>query len=67
VRCQIASVASNEPLDGQDWVITGDLTLKLRAERSNKGAGRIYTITIVCTDAAGNSSTKAVAVTVPRS
>ena len=66
VHCQITSVASNEPVNGYDWVITGDLTVKLRAERSNRGNGRIYTITIVCTDAAGNSSTKAVTVTVPR-
>ena len=66
VRCQITSVASSEPVDGDDWVITGDLTLNLRAERDNKRTGRIYTITIVCTDAAGNSSTKTVIVTVPR-
>ena len=57
VRCRITSVTSNEPL-GDDWVITGDLTLKLRAERLNKGTGRIYTVTIVCTDAAGNEATK---------
>ena len=66
VRCHITSVASSDPVDGADWVITGDLTLNLRAERSNKRIGRIYTVTIVCTDAAGNSSTKAVTVTVPR-
>jgi serine protease len=66
VRCQITSVTSNEPIDGDDWVVTGDLTLKLRATRSNKGNGRIYTITIVCTDAAGNTSSKTVIVTVPR-
>jgi hypothetical protein len=65
VRCRITSVTSNEPL-GDDWIITGDLTLKLRAERLNKGAGRIYTITVVCTDAAGNEATKTVTVSVPR-
>jgi hypothetical protein len=42
------------------------LTLNLRAERSNRGTGRIYTITVVCTDPAGNQSTKVVTVTVPR-
>jgi hypothetical protein len=66
VHCQITAVASNEPDEGEDWIITGELTLKLRAERSNKGTGRIYTITIVCTDPAGNRSTKMVTVTVPR-
>ena len=65
VSCRITGVTSNESIDG-DWIITGDLTLKLRAERTNKRTSRIYTITITCTDAAGNSSTKTVTVTVPR-
>src|SRR5262245_8346417 len=64
-RCQIVSVTSNEAITSQDWIVTGDLTLRLRAERSNKGSGRIYTITVVCTDLSGNQSTKTVTVTVP--
>ena len=56
---------NNKP-NAPDWEITGDMTLKLRAARSNKGNGRIYTITIRCADAAGNSSTRTVTVTVPR-
>jgi len=70
---KITSVTSNEPVDGlgdgdtvPDWVITGDLTVNLRAERSGTGNGRVYTITVVCTDHAGNSSVKNVAVYVPR-
>jgi len=66
-------VTSNEPVDGlgdgdtgPDWQITGDLTVNLRAERSGQGSGRIYTITIECTDFSGNSSTKTVTVSVPR-
>ena len=66
MHCQIVSVTSNEATDGQDWIITGDLTLSLRAERSNKRTGRIYTITIACTDPSGNASIKTVTVTVPR-
>src|SRR5262249_35925195 len=66
VHCQIISVTSNEAITSQDWIVTGDLTLRLRADRSNKGSGRIYTITIACTDASGNQSTKTVTVTVPR-
>jgi len=66
VHCQIISVTSNEPTDGQDWFVTGDLTLSLRAERSNKRVGRIYTITVECTDASGNRSTTTVTVAVPR-
>ena len=66
MHCQIISVISNEPISGQDWIVTGDLTLSVRAERSNKGTGRIYTITVACTDPSGNRSTKTVTVTVPR-
>lgn len=69
--CHIASVTSNEPVNGTgdgntepDWVITGPLTLLLRAERSGNGSGRIYTITVECTDGSGNTSTKPVLVTV---
>lgn len=70
---KIIKVSSNEPVNGRgdgntapDWVITGDHTVKLRAERSGNGNGRVYTITIQATDAAGNlSAKKQVLVTVP--
>ncbi|KAF0246144.1 MAG: hypothetical protein FD180_975 [Planctomycetota bacterium] len=72
--CSIVAVTSNEPTDGLgdgdtpvDWELTGGLTLKLRAERSGKGDGRVYTITVACTDAAGNTSHAAVEVKVPKS
>ena len=71
---KIISVTSNEPDNGLgdgdtagDIVITGDLTLNLRAERSGKGNGRVYTITVGARDAAGNTSTKTVTVSVPKS
>ena len=70
--CQIVLVESNEPINGlgdgntaPDWVITGDLTVKLRAERSGKGNGRVYTIKVECADASENSSTDTATVTVP--
>ena len=69
--CEITSVASNEPINGTgdgntdpDWVITGSLTLQLRAERAGNGTGRIYTITVECSDGSGNNSTKDVTVVV---
>jgi hypothetical protein len=36
--------------------------VRLRAERAGTGSGRFYTITITCTDSAGNSTSKDVAV-----
>jgi hypothetical protein len=49
-----------------DWVITGDLTLKLRAERDPQGDGRVYTITVESRDDAGNVATGTTTVKVPR-
>jgi hypothetical protein len=73
-----AVVSSNEPVDGlgdgdtsPDWTnpvinqATGVITLKLRAERSGKGSGRQYTVTIVARDGSGNESTANVKIIVP--
>lgn len=74
VTCKIVAVASNEPVSGTgdddqspDWIITGDLTVDLRAERADNGTGRVYTLTVECTDGAGNKSRKTATVSVPRS
>lgn len=65
------SVASNEPANGlgdgntaTDWEVLGSHSVRLRAERSGTGSGRVYTITISCTDAAGNPATATTTVTV---
>jgi hypothetical protein len=71
----IIKVQSSEPVNGlgdgdtaPDWQITGNHTVSLRAERSGTGPGRVYTITLQATDAAGNvSMPKTVTVTVPKS
>lgn len=66
------SVTSNEPVNGTgdgdtapDWEIVDANHVRLRAERSGRGSGRVYTINITSTDSAGNSSSKQVFVTVP--
>jgi hypothetical protein len=41
-------------------------TFRLRAERSDNGTGRIYTIIYRATDACGNTTTASTTVTVPR-
>jgi len=68
----VLSVTSNEPLnntgDGDtspDWVVIDSTHVSLRAERAGTGVGRIYTITVTCTDASGNVTSKTTTVTVP--
>ncbi len=48
-----------------DIQIDDDGNIYLRAERSGKGDGRIYTITYTATDESGNSTTATATVTVP--
>jgi hypothetical protein len=71
VGCTLA-VSSNEPQNGlgdgdteHDWEIVSPTMVRLRAERSGLGNGRIYTITATCSDAAGNTSSQSTVVTVP--
>jgi hypothetical protein len=74
-RWKIISVTSNEPVNGlgdgdtsPDWEIAGDRGLRLRAERSGRGDGRVYTITVRAFDSTGNlSEPKTVTVRVPKS
>ncbi len=71
---KIVNVTSSEPDNGLgdgdtagDIVITGPLTVNLRAERSGGGNGRTYTITVEARDAAGNATTRSTTVFVPKS
>ena len=52
----IVGVTSNDPdVTASDYEITGDLSLNLRADRTQKSE-RIYTIQIEAIDASGNRS-----------
>ena len=72
VSCTIVDVTSNESANGKgdgntepDWVITGDGTVRLRAERSGNGGGRVYTVRVRCENEAGEGSEQTVDVVVP--
>jgi hypothetical protein len=57
--CKLTGITSTGST-ADDFTITGDLAAKLRAI-----GGRTYTLTVTCKDAAGNSTSAAVAVDVP--
>src|SRR5215510_9623087 len=69
----VLTVSSSEPINGTgdgntapDWEVIDAHHVNLRAERSGNNAGRIYTITITCTNNLNKlSSTKTVTVIVP--
>ena len=68
----LVSVTSNEPDEGlgdgdfpNDIVIVDNDTVKLRAERSALGEGRVYTFTYLVTNTCGATTTVTVTVTVP--
>jgi len=72
---RIVSVTSNEPETGlwpddlgNDWEITNTKTLKLnlRAERDDKGNGRIYTVVVEGKDKKGTLYQCSTTVTVPK-
>ena len=67
----VVSIVSNEPENGlgdgdaaPDSQIVDAHHVRLRAERSGTGSGRIYTITVVCSDGGGNQTTRTTSVTV---
>lgn len=70
----VLTVTSNEPDNGlgdgdtnNDFEVIDANHVRVRAERSGKGTGRVYTITITATDSSGNTSTHSCYVTVPHS
>jgi Tol biopolymer transport system component len=63
--CGITSVSSNESIVGTGWQITDPLTVDLLAQRLGAGAGRIYTLTVSCTNSSELVSAATVSVSVP--
>lgn len=67
-RVQLLSVVSNEADDGDIRGVelgTDDRSFAVRAERSGRGEGRIYTVTYSATDASGNTTVAQSRIVVP--
>jgi len=60
------SVSSNATDGTRDWEITDDHLLRLKASRLPDGTPRIYTITVVATDEAGNTTTRTTTIAVSK-
>jgi predicted extracellular nuclease len=68
--CSI-TVTSNEPINGPgdgnttvDWQVLSATAVRIRAERSGRGTGRVYGITVTCADASGNRGSSSATVRV---
>lgn len=70
---KIISVVSSQPTTGPndtttpDWVVTGDLSLELRAENSATRTARVYFVLVAISDESGNTTYRAVWIRVPKS
>jgi hypothetical protein len=65
-------VSSSEPVEGTgdgdtapDWEVVDAHRIRLRAERAGAGRGRVYTVTVLCTDRFENATSRAVTFVVP--
>ena len=66
VRIASVSVASDERVGrNPDWIVSGR-SVKLRAERDDRGNGRVYTLTYTLVDEAGNTTQAVDTVKVPK-
>lgn len=60
------TVTSNDSSEGQDYEIIDAHSIRLRALRLPNGMPRIYTVTVICTDEAGNAAKRTTGISVAR-
>jgi hypothetical protein len=63
----VTGVTQDEPVDGGECpdAVLGNVAMRLRAERSATGNGRVYVVSFVANDGAGNLCNGTVTVCVP--
>ncbi len=64
--CQLVGISGGDAPQA-DMLVTGPMTASLRASKSKSGRECVYTLTVQCTDAAGNVATSSTEVRVPKS
>ena len=64
--CKVVQISGTDGVTAADWQITGPLSVNLRASGEPGGdkPGRVYSVQLMCTDAADNSLNKTVTVSV---
>ena len=55
-RCAVRNVWSEQSISSDDWKVTGQFEVELRAETTKDGRDRVYNVVVVCTDSAGNEA-----------
>jgi hypothetical protein len=63
--CRMASISTNEADGTEQFVVTGPFSATFAAARDGNGTGRVYTVTLSCSDRTGNTAVRDVIVTVP--
>jgi len=62
--CRVSSVSANEG-SSADWSIASADTVLLRADRNGAGSGRVYSVTVACSDASENVAAGTTRIVVP--
>jgi hypothetical protein len=63
--CRMASISTNEADGTEQFVVTGPFSATFAAARDGNRTGRVYTVTLSCSDRTGNTAVRDVIVTVP--
>ena len=64
--CAISIVSNDPDTATRDWEIIDNHLIRLKALRLKNGMARVFTVTVTCTDAAGNTTKRSTGITVAR-
>jgi hypothetical protein len=64
--CSISISSNDSDSTSRDWEVIDNHSIRLKALRLRNGMARVYTVTVTCTDAAGNSTKRITGISVAR-